>query len=81
MKQSSMTSLRAKYALAVLLSVTTVYALPQAQTTARKPLSSEDYVKWRSITGQELSGDGKWLTYVLQLTNVRRPRPSRSCTC
>ncbi|HVJ26910.1 MAG TPA: prolyl oligopeptidase family serine peptidase, partial [Vicinamibacterales bacterium] len=70
MKQSSMTSLRAKYALAVLLSVTTVYALPQAQTTARKPLSSEDYVKWRSITGQELSGDGKWLTYVLQLTNV-----------
>ncbi len=70
MKQSSMTSLRAKYALAILLSITTVYALPQAQTTAKKPLSIDDYTKWRSITGQELSSDGKWVTYVLQLTNV-----------
>ena len=79
MKPSSMTSLRAKYALAIFLSITTVYALPRAadaagQATAKKPLSMEDYTKWRSITGQEISGDGKWVTYVLQLTNVPTPK-------
>ena len=35
-------------------------------------LSIDDYTKWRSITGQEISGDGKWVAYVLQLTNVPR---------
>jgi len=45
MKPSSMTSLRVKYALAIFLSITTVYALPQAQTMARKPLSIDDYAK------------------------------------
>jgi dienelactone hydrolase len=46
------------------------YAVPEAQTAAKKPLTVEDYSKWRSITAQAISGDGKWVTYVLQLTNT-----------
>jgi len=42
----------------------------QAATTTKKPLTIEDYTRWRSVTGAELSGDGKWVTYVLQLTNA-----------
>src|ERR1035437_8133920 len=44
-------------------------ALPDAQT-ARKALTIDDYAKWRSITDQEISGDGQWVTYVLQSTNT-----------
>jgi dipeptidyl aminopeptidase/acylaminoacyl peptidase len=46
------------------------YAHPQAQTTAKKALTIDDYTKWRSIAGQEISGDGKWVAYTLQLTNT-----------
>ena len=27
----------------------------------RRPLTVEDYTKWRSISGQEISGDGQWV--------------------
>ncbi len=54
--------------LAVALAVT--LALPEAQTAAKKPLTVDDYTKWRSIAGQEISGDGKWVAYTLQLTNT-----------
>ena len=70
MKRYLLKSRRISHAAAVLLSVTVAYALPGAQTAAKKPLSVEDYPKWRSITGQEISADGKWVAYVLQLTNV-----------
>src|SRR5262245_30675646 len=46
------------------------YALPAAQPAAKKVLTVEDYTKWRSISGQEISGDGKWVAYTLQLTNT-----------
>jgi dipeptidyl aminopeptidase/acylaminoacyl peptidase len=46
------------------------YALPQAQTPAKKAMAIDDYTKWRSITGQEISPDGKWVAYTLQLTNL-----------
>jgi dipeptidyl aminopeptidase/acylaminoacyl peptidase len=46
------------------------YALPGAQTDAKKALNVDDYAKWCSVTNQEISGDGKWVTYVLQLTNT-----------
>ncbi|MEO5897126.1 MAG: hypothetical protein ABIS06_15660, partial [Vicinamibacterales bacterium] len=55
-------------ALAVVFAVS--YALPQAQTSAKKVMGIDDYTKWRSISGSELSGDGNWVTYVLQLTNT-----------
>jgi dipeptidyl aminopeptidase/acylaminoacyl peptidase len=73
-------SRRATHAFAVFLALGAAYALPQAQsapqtqtaiqTAAKKPLTVDDYPKWRSITGQEISADGRWVTYVLQLTNV-----------
>jgi hypothetical protein len=33
-------------------------------------MTVEDYAKWRTISAQALSPDGKWLAYVLELTNV-----------
>jgi hypothetical protein len=46
------------------------YAWVGAQATAKKPLGIEDYTRWRSISGQEISGDGKWVTYGMALTNT-----------
>ncbi|MCX6576605.1 MAG: hypothetical protein NTV82_09465 [Candidatus Aminicenantes bacterium] len=40
------------------------------QTAAKKALTVDDYAKWRSIASQSISGDGKWVAYVLQLTNA-----------
>ena len=49
-------------------------ALPRAQqepaATGKRVLTVEDYTKWRTITGQEISSDGNWAAYVLSLTNV-----------
>ena len=42
----------------------------QAPATGKKVLAVEDYTKWRTITGQEISGDGKWVAYDLSLSNV-----------
>jgi acetyl esterase/lipase len=55
--------------LALVVAFGTPYLLAE-QTPAKKPLTVNDYTRWRSITGAELSGDGNWVTYVLQLTNV-----------
>jgi dipeptidyl aminopeptidase/acylaminoacyl peptidase len=50
------------------------YAAPSAHTatqpSAKKALTVDDYTKWRSIGGQELSDDGKWVVYSLSLTNT-----------
>ena len=54
----------------VLLVAFAAYALPAAQPAAKKALTVEDYTKWRSISSQEISGDGKWVAYTLQLTNT-----------
>ena len=43
--------------------------LPVAAPT-RRPLTIDDYAKWRTIDGAQLSGDGKWVAYGLRLTNV-----------
>ena len=56
--------------LAMLLALVSAYALPGAQAPAKKPLTVDDYTKWRSITDSAISGDGKWATYALQLTNT-----------
>jgi len=59
---------------AVVLALAGAYALPRAQApapaAAKHALTVEDYTKWRTITGQEISGDGNWAAYVLSLTNV-----------
>jgi dienelactone hydrolase len=40
-------------------------AAPAQQTPAKRPLTHKDYDSWRSIQGQQLSADGKYLAYVL----------------
>ncbi len=57
-------------ALALAIALGVAYAVPAAQTPAKKAITVEDYTKWRSISGQEISGDGKWVTYGLSLTNT-----------
>ncbi|RPJ73318.1 MAG: hypothetical protein EHM24_08185, partial [Acidobacteria bacterium] len=54
--------------LVLIVAIGAAYALPGAQAPAKKALSTGDYTKWRSIASPVLSGDGKWLAYVLQLT-------------
>jgi dipeptidyl aminopeptidase/acylaminoacyl peptidase len=54
-------------ALAVLA---TFSAWPAAQAPAKKALTVDDYTKWRSIAGQAISGDGRWVTYTLQQMNT-----------
>lgn len=41
-----------------------------APAAAKKAMTVDDYSKWRTISDQALSADGKWLVYVLELTNV-----------
>jgi dipeptidyl aminopeptidase/acylaminoacyl peptidase len=41
-----------------------------APVPAKKAMTVDDYSMWRTISGQALSPDGKWLAYVLELTNV-----------
>jgi len=61
---------RAALALALLVVFGLAYAWPTAQAPARKVLTVDDYTRWRSISGQEISGDGNWVTYGLSLTNT-----------
>ncbi len=57
-------------ALVLVLTFISAYAWVGAQAPAKKPLGIEDYTRWRSISGQEISGDGKWVTYGVALTNT-----------
>ena len=41
-----------------------------APAPAKKAMNVDDYSKWQTISAQVLSGDGRWLAYVLELTNV-----------
>ena len=55
----------------VLLSLAAPAIVPlHAQGTAKKALNVEDYARWRAINGSAISGDGKWVTYVLSFTNT-----------
>ena len=58
---------------AMALIMTTASALPQSSPqppAKKKALTVDDYAKWKSIASQAISGDGKWVAYVLQLTNT-----------
>src|SRR5215831_6828901 len=48
----------------------TPLASVSAQTEAKKALGVDDYSRWRAIGNQAISGDGKWVTYVLSQTNT-----------
>jgi hypothetical protein len=72
-------------ALTLVALLVAAYAWPAAQTApppaapaqaaavasnGKKILTVDDYTKWRSIGGQEISGDGKWVSYGLSFTNT-----------
>jgi len=59
-----------RLAAALVLTLAVAYAIPAAQTPAKKILTVDDYTRWRSINGAELSGDGSWAAYDLQYTNT-----------
>jgi hypothetical protein len=73
----------AVFALALAVLLVAFYAMPVAQTPApaKKAMTIDDYTKWRSISGQEMSSDGKWLVYTLQGTNVTSAFVSRFTRC
>lgn len=60
----------AAFALGLAVLVVAAHALPEAQAPAKKAMTVDDYTKWRSIASQEISADGKWVAYTLQLTNT-----------
>ena len=47
------------------------YAQQTPQATATKALTVDDYSRWRSISDQEISGNGKWVGYVLRFRNTK----------
>src|SRR3982751_3699527 len=49
---------------------TAAHSAARAQSPVKKVLTVEDYTKWRAINGSAISGDGKWVTYVLSYTNT-----------
>jgi dipeptidyl aminopeptidase/acylaminoacyl peptidase len=62
-------------ALFAALYVPRTYAQSVKQTGAADPnvkraMTIEDYARWRTINGAQLSGDGKWVAYGLAFTNV-----------
>jgi hypothetical protein len=63
--------LRASATLTLLASFTAIAPrTADAQTAAKKVLTVDDYSRWRSINNSAISSDGKWVTYVLSLTNT-----------
>ena len=58
------------FAFVLAVAMTAAYSLPRAQTAAKKAMTVDDYAKWRDIASREISGDGRWVAYVLQLTNT-----------
>jgi dipeptidyl aminopeptidase/acylaminoacyl peptidase len=61
---------RAAIGLALAAGLLSANAWPSAQAPAKKVLGIDDYTKWRTITAQEISGDGNWVAYVQSLTNT-----------
>jgi len=41
------------------------------QATTRQALTVDDYSRWRTISDQEISGDGEWVGYVLRFGNTK----------
>ncbi len=61
---------RVVLALTLIVLCGVLFVAPSAQTPAKKALTVDDYTKWRTISGQEISSDGKWVTYGVALTNT-----------
>jgi dipeptidyl aminopeptidase/acylaminoacyl peptidase len=57
-------------ALALVAAFVVAQVAPAAQSPAKKAIAVDDYTKWRNITSQEISGDGKWVAYGVSLANT-----------
>ncbi len=64
--------LRLPLALPIAFVLVTAIAGAQAPmtATARKVLGVDDYARWRTVDGAQLSSDGKWAAYGLRFTNT-----------
>ena len=58
------------FAAVIATTVLSVFTITSAQAPAKKALTVDDYTRWRSISGQEISGDGKWVAYDSRDTNA-----------
>jgi dipeptidyl aminopeptidase/acylaminoacyl peptidase len=58
------------FALVVIFGSLYVLTPTMAQGPAKKVLTVDDYTRWRSINGQEISGDGKWVNYGIAFANT-----------
>lgn len=54
---------------AVLLSAFSTHAQAQQNLEDKRQLEHEDYAKWNSVRGQNLSNDGKWISYSISTEN------------
>jgi len=68
--RSNRTQITFVFALVLMFGSVYVLTPTQAQSPAKKALTVEDYPRWRSISGQELSGNGKWVAYGLSSANT-----------
>jgi dipeptidyl aminopeptidase/acylaminoacyl peptidase len=58
-------------AAALFLSSVGAHAQAGPPATAKKALTIDDYSRWRSINDQEISTDGRWVSYVLRFANTK----------
>ncbi|MEP6622215.1 MAG: hypothetical protein ABJE47_23030, partial [bacterium] len=56
--------------LSLLVALASVAAPASAQSAAKKVLSVNDYARWRSIDGAQISPDGNWVVYGMSYTNT-----------
>ena len=70
MKQLRRTRQRILTVCVASLALAFVTTYPSAQAPSKKPLTVEDYAKWKTIAGQDISDNGKWVTYTVQQTNT-----------
>jgi hypothetical protein len=54
-------------------------AASPATVATKKVLGIDDYTRWRSIEGAQISGDGRWVAYTLRFMNTRpvKSKPSQ----
>ena len=55
---------------ALFLSIALPMAQASAQNSAPKPITIDDYSKWRRIEDARISGDGRWVSYALRHNNT-----------
>src|SRR5687768_15823823 len=55
---------------------TLAVAIPSTVTAQNKrPLTIDDYERWKAIEGATISSDGAWVAYTLRHTNTLDTRP------